>query len=75
MAKRGFQGAMMRTRVIVAHRLSSIRAADRVVFLDEGQVVEGGTFDELVVAGGRFAEFRAQQHAASKWKLGDTATS
>lgn len=61
---------MPRTRVIVAHRLSSIRTADRVVFLEKGCVVEDGTYDELVASGGRFAEFHAQQHAAAKWKLG-----
>ena len=59
-----------RTRVIVAHRLSSIRAADRVVFLDEGRVIEEGSYDELLEAGGRFAEFHAQQHAAAGWRIG-----
>ena len=58
-----------RTRIIVAHRLSSIRAADRVVFLDEGRVVEEGSYDELLAAGGRFAEFHAQQHAAAGWRI------
>lgn len=60
-----------RTRVIVAHRLSSIRAADRVVFLDQGRVVEEGTIDELLEAGGRFSEFWGQQQAAAGWRLGD----
>ncbi|PIJ10083.1 iron ABC transporter permease, partial [Leucobacter sp. OLES1] len=50
-----------RTRVIVAHRLSSIRAADRVVFLDGGRIVEDGSPEELLAAGGRFAEFWRQQ--------------
>ncbi|MGO1543730.1 MAG: ABC transporter ATP-binding protein [Gulosibacter sp.] len=60
-----------RTRVIVAHRLSSIRAADRVLFLDSGRVVEDGTIAELLAAGGRFADFWNQQHAAGAWRLGD----
>lgn len=59
-----------RTRVIVAHRLSSIRSADRVVFLEDGRVVEDGTIPELLAAGGRFAEFWQQQDAASAWRLG-----
>lgn len=58
-----------RTRVIVAHRLSSIRAADRVIFVDAGCVVEDGTYEELVGAGGRFAEFHRHQHEAAKWRL------
>ncbi|GAB2549913.1 ABC transporter ATP-binding protein [Leucobacter ruminantium] len=58
-----------RTRVVVAHRLSSIRTADRVVFVDDGRVVEQGGYDELLAAGGRFAEFHAQQYAAAEWRL------
>ncbi len=60
-----------RTRVIVAHRLSSIRAADRVVFLEDGRVVEDGTIDTLLAAGGRFAEFWRQQDAAAGWRLAE----
>ncbi|MCK0091865.1 ABC transporter ATP-binding protein [Rhodococcus sp. HNM0563] len=58
-----------RTRVIVAHRLASIRTADRVVFLEQGKVVEEGTVEELLSAGGRFAEFWRQRDAASGWQL------
>jgi ATP-binding cassette subfamily B protein IrtB len=58
-----------RTRVIVAHRLASIRHADRVLFVESGRIVEDGTIDELISAGGRFAEFWQQQRAASDWRL------
>lgn len=58
-----------RTQVIVAHRLASIRHADRVLFLDDGQVVEDGTVDELLAAGGRFDEFWRQQHEAAEWRI------
>ena len=58
-----------RTRVIVAHRLASIRAADRVVFLDGGRIVEDGAVEELLAAGGRFAEFWRQQDAAAGWRM------
>lgn len=58
-----------RTRVIVAHRLSSIRQADRVLFLDRGAVVEDGGVDELLAAGGRFAEFWRHQHAVAQWEI------
>ncbi|MEE3753353.1 ABC transporter ATP-binding protein [Mycobacterium intracellulare] len=58
-----------RTQVIVAHRLASISHADRVLFLDSGQVVEDGTVDELRAAGGRFDEFWRQQHEAAEWRI------
>ncbi|MGP5079250.1 ABC transporter ATP-binding protein [Brachybacterium alimentarium] len=58
-----------RTRVIVAHRLASIRAADRVVFLENGQVVEDGGVEQLLEAGGRFSEFWSQQDASTGWRL------
>ncbi len=58
-----------RTRVIVAHRLASIRHADRVLFVEAGRIVEDGTIDELLAAGGRFARFWRQQRAASDWQI------
>ena len=61
-----------RTRVIVAHRLASIRRADRVLFVDDGRIVEDGTIDELLAEGGphqRFREFWSQQHAAADWQI------
>ncbi|OBK12726.1 ABC transporter ATP-binding protein [Mycobacterium asiaticum] len=57
------------TRVIVAHRLASIRHADRVLFLENGRVVEDGGVDELLAAGGRFSEFWRQQHEAADWRI------
>lgn len=58
-----------RTRVIVAHRLASIRHAERVLFLDSGRIVEDGTIDGLLAAGGRFDEFWRQQHEAADWQI------
>ena len=44
-----------RTVVVIAHRLSTVRSADRIVVLDRGRVVESGTWDELTALGGHFS--------------------
>jgi ATP-binding cassette, subfamily B, bacterial IrtB/YbtQ len=46
-----------RTVVMVAHRMRTVRRADRVVFLDGGRIVEEGSHDELLRRGGRYADF------------------
>ena len=48
-----------RTVLIIAHRLSTIRAADRIVMLEEGKVVETGSYQELADAGGPFSRLCA----------------
>jgi ATP-binding cassette subfamily B protein len=50
-----------RTTFVIAHRLSTIRNATRILFFDGGHVIESGTFDELVMKGGRFAELARAQ--------------
>jgi len=66
---------LSRTRVIVAHRLASVRAAEQVVFLDEGRIVEIGPAHELIAAGGRFATFWREQSATAGWRLNSDARS
>lgn len=58
-----------RTRIIVAHRLSSIRQADRVIFFDAGRVIEDGSIEDLLALDGRFAAYWRQQQAASAWRV------
>lgn len=51
------------TRIVVAHRLSTVRHADRVVVMDAGKVVDEGTFDELLGRPGLFADLAHRQLA------------
>ena len=51
------------TRIIVAHRLSTIRNCDRIIVMDAGKIVETGNFDELVARGGIFANLVKRQTA------------
>lgn len=52
-----------RTTLIIAHRLSSVVKADRIIVLEDGRLVESGDHRELVSAGGVYAELMAQQQA------------
>ncbi|MEU4619464.1 ABC transporter ATP-binding protein [Actinoplanes sp. NPDC023801] len=56
-----------RTAVVIAHRLSTVRAADQILVVEDGRVVERGTHDELLAAGGRYEElYRTQFSEASR---------
>ncbi|MFI8592622.1 MULTISPECIES: ABC transporter ATP-binding protein [Dietzia] len=52
-----------RTSLVIAHRLSTVRAADTILVLEAGRVVESGTHAELLAAGGRYAELYETQFA------------
>ncbi|MDO5648752.1 ABC transporter ATP-binding protein [Paracoccus sp. (in: a-proteobacteria)] len=55
---RAMQG---KTVLAIAHRLSTIAELDRIIVIDDGQIVEQGTHDALLAAGGRYARFWAHQ--------------
>ncbi|MBQ4176560.1 MAG: ATP-binding cassette domain-containing protein, partial [Lachnospiraceae bacterium] len=49
------------TRIVIAHRLSTIRNCSRILVLDQGRIVEEGTYEELLQTNGLFAELVARQ--------------
>mgnify|MGYP002780409686 CR=1 FL=1 len=54
-----------RTVFIIAHRLATVRDADRILVMEKGQVIEAGTHSELLANQSRYAQFYAQQFAGS----------
>jgi ATP-binding cassette subfamily B protein len=50
-----------RTVFVIAHRLATVRRADRLFVMEQGQIVEAGTHAELIEQNGRYARFYAQQ--------------
>ena len=53
--------ALKCTRIVVAHRLSTIKNCDRILYIENGRIAEDGTYDELIEKGGLFAELVERQ--------------
>lgn len=58
--------AVGRTTLLIAHRLSTVMRADKILVLDQGRIVESGTFTQLVSLGGRFARLVANSELANE---------
>jgi ATP-binding cassette subfamily B protein len=59
-----------KTVIIIAHRLSTVRGADKIVVIDKGQLAEEGTHETLVKAGGRYSRMWEQYTGAMNWGIG-----
>ena len=53
--------ALKCTRIVIAHRLSTIKHCDRILYLENGKILEDGTYDQLIALNGKFAELVERQ--------------
>ena len=59
---RGLRGFMRgRTSIIISHRVSTVRHADEIFVLEQGEIIERGTHDELLALGGYYADLERLQ--------------
>ena len=58
-----------RTVIMIAHRLSTVVGADKIIVLDEGHAVEEGTHEELLTKGGLYARMWEDYNKAVRWRI------
>ncbi|MFD6742018.1 ABC transporter ATP-binding protein [Streptomyces anthocyanicus] len=61
--------AARRTLLVIAHRLSTVVGADQILVLEDGEITERGTHDDLVAAAGTYASFWERRAQAHGWRL------
>jgi ATP-binding cassette subfamily B protein len=60
-----------KTVIIIAHRLSTVRGADRIIVIDKGKVAETGKHEALIKAGGRYAKMWDNYNNATNWSFSE----
>ena len=61
-----------RTVIMIAHRLSTVTGADKIIVLDDGRIAEEGKHEDLVRAGGLYARMWEDYNRAAEWSIRDT---
>ena len=64
---------LRRTTLVIAHRLATVRRADRIVVLRDGQVAAAASHDDLLAQGGWYADMVSRQELSARWKLESAA--
>ena len=59
-----------KTVILIAHRLSAVTRADKIIVLKDGQIQEEGKFDELITSGGLFSSMWNDYRKSVEWKVG-----
>lgn len=60
-----------KTIILIAHRLKTVQNADQILVLDQGKIIQRGTHEDLLLAGGLYADFISMREKAIGWKLGE----
>ena len=58
-----------KTVIIIAHRLATIEAADKILVIEDGKIVQNGTHDELISVDGKYKEFYEIRKKAENWEI------
>ncbi len=62
-----------KTLVMIAHRLSTIKGADQILVIDQGEIIERGTHDQLIEDRGQYYDFWQRRVKASSWRIAKSA--